>query len=131
MGSVYSLPVYHRVGCKRHQGYLGRMTNITSEEVKQLLEDDSLPFSIVPLPSNESGFPRLRWLSRWFSGCDGGGSASQRAGHLSPALEQVRDSPVRGEFVADTVGVDLLDLRRELGGKHHIAWVYGLPDTPR
>ena len=47
----------------------------------------------------------------------------------SPALEQVCDSPVRGELVADAVGVDLLNLCRALGGQHHVAGVNGLPDT--
>ncbi len=37
---------------------------LATAEVKQLLEDDSLPLYIARLPSNESGFPRLRWLSR-------------------------------------------------------------------
>ncbi|HEU0000860.1 MAG TPA: universal stress protein [Ktedonobacteraceae bacterium] len=40
---------------------------LSTSEVKQLLEDDSLPLYIAPLPSNESGYPRLRWLSHWFS----------------------------------------------------------------
>lgn len=40
---------------------------LSTSEVKQLLEDDSLPLYIAPLPSNESGFPKLRWLSRWFN----------------------------------------------------------------
>ncbi len=40
---------------------------LATSEVKQLLEDDSLPLYIVALPSNEGGFPRLRWLSGWFN----------------------------------------------------------------
>lgn len=40
---------------------------LATGELKQLLEDDSFPLYIVPLPSYESGFPRLRWLSRWFN----------------------------------------------------------------
>ena len=40
---------------------------LATNEVKQLLEDDSLPLYITPLPSNEDGSPRLRWLSRWFN----------------------------------------------------------------
>ncbi len=39
---------------------------LSTGEVKQLLEDDSLPLYVAPLPSNESGFPKLKWLSRWF-----------------------------------------------------------------
>src|SRR2546422_6513712 len=35
-------------------------TTLFRSEVKQLLEDDSLPLYIVALPSNEGGFPRLR-----------------------------------------------------------------------
>ena len=40
---------------------------LATGEVKQLLEDHSLPLYIAPLPSNEGGFPRLRWLSGWFN----------------------------------------------------------------
>ena len=36
-------------------------------EVKQLLEEESMPLYLVPLLSNESGFPHPRWLSRWFN----------------------------------------------------------------
>ena len=39
-----------------------------------------------------------------------------------PALKQVRDFPARRELVADTVGVDLLELRRVLCGEHNIAY---------
>lgn len=37
---------------------------LATAEVKQLLEDGSLPLYIARLPWNESGFSRLRWLSR-------------------------------------------------------------------
>ena len=47
----------------------------------------------------------------------------------SPAFEQVRDFPARGELVADAVGVDLLELRCVLCGKHYIAWVNDSPDA--
>lgn len=40
---------------------------LATGEVKQLLEDNSLPLYIVPLPSNEGGFLHPRWLSRWFN----------------------------------------------------------------
>lgn len=33
---------------------------LSTGEVKQLLEDDSLPLYVAPLPSNESGLPKLR-----------------------------------------------------------------------
>ena len=49
---------------------------------------------------------------------------------ISPLLEQVRNFPTWGEFVADAVGVDLFDLRRVLCGEHYIAWVNDLPDMP-
>jgi len=39
---------------------------LSTGEVKQLLEDDSLSLYVAPLPLNESGFPRLKWLSGWF-----------------------------------------------------------------
>ncbi|TMD60957.1 MAG: hypothetical protein E6I97_27650, partial [Chloroflexi bacterium] len=48
-----------------------------------------------------------------------------------PALKQVRDFPARRELVADTVGVDLLELRRVLCGEHNIAGVNDLPYAPR
>jgi hypothetical protein len=40
---------------------------LATGEVKQLLENDSLPLYIVPLHLQKSGFPRPRWLSRWFN----------------------------------------------------------------
>src|SRR3989442_8350783 len=49
---------------------------------------------------------------------------------ISPALEQMRDFPTRGELVADTVGVDLLELCCVLGGEYHIAGVNDSPDAP-
>ncbi len=39
---------------------------LATGEVKQLLEDQSIPLYIVPLPPNESRFPHPGWLSRWF-----------------------------------------------------------------
>ena len=40
---------------------------LATEEVKQLLEQESIPLYIVPLLPNKGGFPHLRWLTRWFS----------------------------------------------------------------
>jgi len=40
---------------------------LATGEVKQLLEDGSLPLYIVPLCQHESRFLHPRWLSRWFN----------------------------------------------------------------
>ncbi len=40
---------------------------LTTEEVKQLLEQKSVPLYIVPLLPNQGGFPHPRWLTRWFN----------------------------------------------------------------
>jgi hypothetical protein len=40
---------------------------LATGEVKQLLEDESIPLYVVPLLPNEDGLPRPRWLSRWFN----------------------------------------------------------------
>jgi hypothetical protein len=40
---------------------------LATEEVKQLLEQESVPLYIVPLLPNEKGFPHPRWLIRWFN----------------------------------------------------------------
>ena len=40
---------------------------LATGEVKQLLEDNSLPLYIVALPQSERGFPLARWLARWFN----------------------------------------------------------------
>src|SRR5947209_2365850 len=48
---------------------------------------------------------------------------------VSPALEQVRDFPAWGEFIADAVRVNLLKLLCMLCGKHHITWVNDAPDA--
>lgn len=39
---------------------------LATGEVKQILENDSIPLYIVPLHLDKSGFPYPRWLSRWF-----------------------------------------------------------------
>ena len=38
---------------------------LATGEVKQLLEDDSLPLYIVPLLQRESSFPLPKWLAGW------------------------------------------------------------------
>jgi hypothetical protein len=40
---------------------------LATGEVKQLLEQESIPLYIVPLLPNKGGFPHLRWLTRWFN----------------------------------------------------------------
>src|SRR5437899_12265759 len=40
---------------------------LATSEVKQLLEEESMPLYIIPLLLNESNFPHPRWLSRWFN----------------------------------------------------------------
>jgi len=40
---------------------------LSTVEVKQLLEEDSFPVYVVPLPSNERSFPVLKWLARWLN----------------------------------------------------------------
>ena len=40
---------------------------LATEEVKQLLEQESVPLYIVPLLPHEGSFPHLRWLSRWLN----------------------------------------------------------------
>ena len=39
---------------------------LATNEVKQLLEDKSMPLHIVRLPVKDSTFSRPRWFSRWF-----------------------------------------------------------------
>ncbi len=39
---------------------------LDTNEVKQLLEDGSMPLHIVRLPVKDSTFSRPRWFSRWF-----------------------------------------------------------------
>jgi hypothetical protein len=41
---------------------------LATNEVKQLLEDQSIPIYIVPLLAKDSMFSLPRWLSRWFRG---------------------------------------------------------------
>ncbi len=41
---------------------------LATGEVKQLLEQESVPLYIVPLLPNDGGFPHPRWLTRWFNG---------------------------------------------------------------
>jgi hypothetical protein len=41
---------------------------LATNEVKQLLEDQSIPMYIVPLLAKDSMFSLPRWLSRWFRG---------------------------------------------------------------
>jgi Universal stress protein family len=38
---------------------------LATNEVKQLLEDQSIPLYLVSLPAQESAFSLPRWLSRW------------------------------------------------------------------
>ena len=40
---------------------------LTTGEVKQLLEQESVPLYMVSLLPNKGGFPPLRWLTRWFN----------------------------------------------------------------
>ena len=40
---------------------------LTIGEVKQLLEQESVPLYMVSLLPNKGGFPPLRWLTRWFN----------------------------------------------------------------
>ncbi len=40
---------------------------LATSEVKQLLEDESIPLYIVSLLPSERGFPYPRWLARWFN----------------------------------------------------------------
>ena len=40
---------------------------LATREVKQLLEDESLPLYIVPLLQSQRGFPLPKWLARWFN----------------------------------------------------------------
>src|SRR5712692_6562272 len=40
---------------------------LATSEVKQLLEEESIPLYLIPLLPNESNFPHPRWLSRWFN----------------------------------------------------------------
>ena len=39
---------------------------LATNEVKQLLEEQSIPLYIVSLPAKDSTFSLPRWLSRWF-----------------------------------------------------------------
>ena len=40
---------------------------LATAEVKQLLEEESMPLYLIPLLPNESNFPHPGWLSRWFN----------------------------------------------------------------
>src|SRR6266849_1699732 len=47
----------------------------------------------------------------------------------SPALEQVRDFPLRRKLVADAIGIDLFKLRGTRGREHHVTRMYDLPEA--
>jgi hypothetical protein len=49
---------------------------LATTEVKQLLEDDSLPLYIARLHADESGFPGFGWLARWLGRRKGGRTIS-------------------------------------------------------